>query len=101
MTPYDILDVPLDATDKAIRKSYLELVKKFPPDIAPHQFKKISKAYSQIKDEKSRLSYYLFDIENDDNSPLEVFLNYFREKGERKPLEHSLMKNFLNDCMDK
>lgn len=101
MTPYDILNVSLDASDKVIRKSYLELVKKFPPDTAPDQFKKINKAYSLIKDEKSRLSYYLFNIENEDNSPIEVFFNYFREKGKRKPLKHSLMKNFLKDCMDK
>ncbi|MGR3218629.1 MAG: J domain-containing protein [Candidatus Anammoxibacter sp.] len=98
MNPYEILNISFDTTDATVRKSYLQLVKKFPPDLAPEQFKKINNAYSQIKDEKLRLEYYLFNTESYGNTPTEVLLNYFREKGERKPLNYSLMKKFLNDC---
>ncbi|MGR3317539.1 MAG: J domain-containing protein [Candidatus Anammoxibacter sp.] len=100
MNPYDILNISSDATDATVRKSYLEGVKKFPPDLAPEQFKKINNAYSQVKNEKSRLEYYLFNTESYGNSPTEALLNYFREKGERKPLNYSLMKKYLSDCKE-
>ncbi len=99
MIPYDVLDVDPDSGDEAIRKAYLKLVKKFSPDTHPERFKKINEAYTQIKDEKSRLNYYIFNQETYADTPLELLLNYFNEQGERKPPDISKMKQILKDSV--
>lgn len=100
MTPYDILKVAINSDDENIRKSYLKLVRQFPPDLFPEEFKKISNAYSQIKDEKTRIKYYLFDKSTPGNSLSEIMLNMCRENSERKPLNLDYMQKFLMDCSE-
>ena len=101
MNPYDILDVTNEATDDEIRKAYLELVRKFPPDTCPEQFKKIREAYSFIENETARIKYYLFNKNTYGSSPMEIFLDYFRAKCERKPLDFPSMKKYLNSFIAK
>ncbi len=60
-TPFEILEISEEADDKEIKKAYLVAVKSFPPERFPLQFKKIRKAYEQIRTEKDRLRYALFD----------------------------------------
>ncbi|SLM33205.1 hypothetical protein MTBBW1_950003 [Desulfamplus magnetovallimortis] len=55
-----VLNIPLDASDEQIRKRYLELVKKYPPEREPQQFQKINSAYEEIKDQRSRVKSRLF-----------------------------------------
>lgn len=50
-----------ELTDEQVQKSYLKLVKKFPPDRNPRQFQQIKEAYEQLKTSKKRLQYSLFD----------------------------------------
>jgi len=101
MNPYDILNVSYEATDNEIRKAYLELVRKFPPDTKPEQFKKIRESYSLIENETARLKYYLFNRNTYGSSPMEIFLDYFRTKCERKPLDFSSMKKYLKSFTEK
>ena len=61
-TPYDILDISIDASDAEIKQAYLQQVKKYPPDLDADQFRVIHHAYLAIKDKKSRLSYELFTL---------------------------------------
>lgn len=61
-TPYQILNVLVDATDTDIRQAYLQQVKLNPPDKNQQQFQLIHQAYINIKDLKSRLSYELFNL---------------------------------------
>jgi len=61
MNPYLILGVLPGASDAEIRSAYLDAIRKFPPEREPERFQTISNAYEQIKDEKSRLNYRLFD----------------------------------------
>lgn len=53
---YQLLGVAKDADDQTIRKAYLGLVKKFPPERDPDQFKRITRAYGAIKDRRSRVA---------------------------------------------
>ena len=65
-TPYEILDVAADVTDVEIKRAYLQKVKENPPDRDQGQFQLIHNAYSAIKDQKSRISYALFNIPGTD-----------------------------------
>ncbi|OPY61041.1 MAG: Chaperone protein DnaJ [Syntrophorhabdaceae bacterium PtaU1.Bin034] len=101
MGPYEILGVPPGADDDAIRKAYLALVRQCPPDRDPEGFKRISKAYEQLKDEKARLRYCLFDVETPGESPIQAFLNHLAACEERKPMDFTTLKEFLRTCMKK
>ena len=61
-TPYEILDVAVEASDVEIKQAYLRQVKNNPPDHEQEQFQLIHKAYTSIKDNKNRLSYALFTL---------------------------------------
>ena len=61
-TPYEILDVVMDASDDEIKQAYLQQVKNNPPDRDQEKFQLIHDAYTAIKDHKSRLSYELFTM---------------------------------------
>ncbi len=58
--PFHILKVSDEADDREIRQAYLSLVKRYPPEQAPEQFKRIQAAYRCIEHEKDRLRYRLF-----------------------------------------
>lgn len=60
-TPYEILEVASNANDVEIKQAYLQQVKINPPDRDQEQFQLIHNAYQSIKDNKSRISYALFD----------------------------------------
>jgi len=101
MDPYEILGVAPDADDETVRKAYLDLVRKFSPDLDPEAFKRISAAYEALKDEKSRLSHYLFDQETPGDTPFHAFLRHMSTGGKRKPLNHDQFKEFLRKCAKK
>lgn len=56
--PFKILDVPKNATDLEIKKSYVQLVKKWHPDknndAGVEKFKEIQEAYSILSDPKKK-----------------------------------------------
>lgn len=60
LTYYLILGLPLDATDRDVRKRYLDLVRKYPPERDPLRFQKITEAYEALKDERKRLESKMF-----------------------------------------
>lgn len=101
MNPYEILGVAPNADDEAVRKAYLDLVRRFSPDRYPEKFKRISNAYETLKDEKSRLRYYLFDTGIPGDTPFQTFLRDVSAMEKRKPMSHEQMKEFLRKCMKK
>ncbi|GFO70976.1 molecular chaperone DnaJ [Bathymodiolus japonicus methanotrophic gill symbiont] len=62
-TPYQILDVAVDANDKAIKQAYLQQVKNNPPDRNQQRFQLIHDTYTSIKDHKSRVAHNLFTLQ--------------------------------------
>lgn len=61
-TPYEILEVPEQASDAEIKQAYLQKVKQFPPDHHHQQFQRVQQAYETIKDLESRTKYALFTV---------------------------------------
>lgn len=59
--PYQVLGLLPDSDDGTIRKRYLELVKKHPPERDPEKFTEIRKAYDQLRDLPTRIRTRLFE----------------------------------------
>ncbi len=59
--PYSILGATPTDDDDAIRRHYVEAVRRFPPERCPEQFARIREAYERIKDENARLDFLLFN----------------------------------------
>jgi curved DNA-binding protein CbpA len=98
MNPYEILGIKRESDDASVRSAYLELVRRYPPERHPEKFKQISTAYNALKDEKSRLKYYLFNEETWIQSPFEALLNHFLMTEKRRPLALEEMKEYLRKC---
>jgi curved DNA-binding protein CbpA len=60
--PYEVLGLAPDSDDEAIRRRYLELVRRFPPEHEPQKFAAIRAAYEQLRDLDTRLRHRLFDV---------------------------------------
>jgi DnaJ-class molecular chaperone len=59
--PYQVLELPPDADDAAVRARYLELVRRWPPEQAPERFAAVRAAYERVRDRDARLRQRLFD----------------------------------------
>lgn len=98
MNAFTILGVNKDSTDEEIRKSYLELVKRYSPDNHPSIFQKINDAYEKINTERKRMNYLLFNSFDRENSPIEVLHSHASWPLNRKPLSFKAMKELLRSC---
>jgi curved DNA-binding protein CbpA len=98
MNPYLILRVSPRAGDAEIRRAYLEAVRRFPPEREPERFQSIARAYEQIRDEKSRLKYFLFDRTPSGATPSGAFMEFCAAAPVQKPLNFEAMKAFLRSC---
>ncbi len=58
--PYEILEVAEGVDDAKIKKAYLAMVRRYPPERFPEDFQRIYRAFELIKTEEDRLSYRLF-----------------------------------------
>ncbi|MCC6335187.1 MAG: DnaJ domain-containing protein [Myxococcales bacterium] len=54
---YEVLGVDKAADARAIKKAYFALVRKYPPETHPEQFKKLREAYEVLSDAESRRDY--------------------------------------------
>lgn len=63
ITPFEILEVAEDASDAQVKKAYLGMVRRYPPERFPDDFQRIYRAYELIKTEDDRLAYRLFHCE--------------------------------------
>jgi len=63
---YQVLGLPVDSDDAAIRRRYLELVRQHPPEHNPEKFAAVREAYDTLKDTDTRLRRRLFDLDRDD-----------------------------------
>ena len=65
--PYQVLNLPPDSDDEAIRRRYLELVKQFPPGKDPEKFAAVRQAYDLLRDLTTRVRYRLFEAGETEN----------------------------------
>jgi len=100
MNSYDVLDIPCDADDSAVRSAYLELIKIYSPEQFPKQFKQVSEAYYTLKNEDQRLQYDLFNRNTGIGSPFEVLLDGFTLR-KRTPVKFGAMQRYLRQCAKK
>ncbi len=96
-TPYQILDVVLDANDAEIKQAYLQKVKEYPPDRDQDVFQSIHKAYSAIKNNKLRLNYSLFTLPIADFDGL---INHTLETEQTSELKPELFNKLLYASID-
>jgi curved DNA-binding protein CbpA len=59
--PYEVLGLPGDADDEAIRTRYLELVRQYSPEHHPERFAAVRAAYESLRDLDTRLRHRLFE----------------------------------------
>jgi curved DNA-binding protein CbpA len=59
--PYQVMGLPPDSDDEAIRRRYLQLVREFSPEQHPEKFAAIRAAYESLRDLNTRLRYRLFE----------------------------------------
>jgi curved DNA-binding protein CbpA len=59
--PYEVLGLPGDADDAAIRARYLELVRQYSPEHHPERFAAVRAAYESLRDLDTRLRHRLFE----------------------------------------
>ena len=59
--PYEVLGIPDNADDAAIRRRYLELIRQFSPEHHPEKFTAIRAAYENLKDLNTRVTHRLFE----------------------------------------
>ena len=62
-TPFEILEVQESATDAEIKKAYLAMVKRYPPEQCSAQFQRIRRAYELISNAEKRIAHRLFHVE--------------------------------------
>ncbi|HLW67273.1 MAG TPA: J domain-containing protein [Gemmataceae bacterium] len=59
--PYSVLELPAEADDETIRRKYLELVRRYPPEQNPERFAAVRAAYEALKDVNTRVRHRLFE----------------------------------------
>jgi curved DNA-binding protein CbpA len=65
--PYEVLGLPPDSDDEAIRTRYLELVRRWSPEHHPEKFAAVRSAYDSLKDVTTRLRHRLFEAGQKDS----------------------------------
>jgi len=68
--PYSVLGIEKGASDAEIKRAYLELVRKYPPERHQEEFKKVRAAYETLKDKSERVRLDLFHFNLDERSLL-------------------------------
>jgi len=97
-TPFDLLGLPENATDEAIKKAYLQKVRQYPPERAPEQFQKIRAAFEAIKTQQQRLKYQLFHHEP---PSLNALLEHAQQSGTPQRPKVELMTQALAESLNR
>jgi curved DNA-binding protein CbpA len=94
MTPFELLSVKPASPDREVKDAYLRMVRKYPPETHPAQFRLLSDAYSRIDTEAKRLDSALFSLESPLRSPLDILSKRFLF-WERKPMDKEGFQNLF------
>jgi curved DNA-binding protein CbpA len=83
--PYSVLGVNRGATDEVIRKAWLEMVRRYPPETAPGKFREIREAFETISTRTRRLRHYLFSTDCHIDGPIEALTGELDQPANRRP----------------
>lgn len=81
---WEILGLPPNSTDDAIRQRYLELVRQFPPERDPGRFAEIRAAYEALRDLTQRLQSRFF--QRPAGEDLDSWIEEIRRRSPRRRL---------------
>ena len=85
--PHSILEVSPDVDEVALRRRYLELVRRHPPERCPRQFAEIREAYEQLRDPVKRLERQLFQVRGSESLDDVIAVLRSRVQAARIPTE--------------
>lgn len=80
--PYAIFGVSPDSSDEAIRRRYLELVRRHTPERDPRRFAEVRNAYEKLRDPVRRLQYTLFEAGREES--IAAIRSDLRARGSRR-----------------
>lgn len=83
--PYDVLDVDPKATDEEIRRAWIEMVHRYPPETSPGKFREIREAFDAISTRTRRLRSYLFSTDCHIENPIEALTGELKRPAARRP----------------
>ncbi|TCT16001.1 tetratricopeptide repeat protein [Natranaerovirga pectinivora] len=81
---YEILQIDNKVDDREIKKAYVKMLRKYPPEKAPEDFKKIREAYERLIDPISRAEYDAFSQYKDQIVEHDTIGNNALESGDYK-----------------
>lgn len=58
--PYEVMGLPPTSSEEDVRRAYFRLVREYPPEQDPEQFKRIRAAYDVLRDPVRRAEWDLF-----------------------------------------
>ncbi len=95
---FEILQVEPERDDATIRKSYLAMVRKYPPERFPDEFQRIRAAYESIKTETDRLKTSLFDYSM---PTMDDFIDAIQGDGSPGRPSEALLRQLLDESVTK
>jgi curved DNA-binding protein CbpA len=94
--PYKVLELPQNADEETIRRRYLELVKRFPPERDPKKFAEVRAAYEALRDRDERLRKQLF--EGDREAHLDTVVEEIACRATRRRVSLGRLLSILDAC---
>jgi DnaJ-class molecular chaperone len=98
--PYSVLGVGREATDEEIRKAWLAMVHRYPPETAPGKFRKIREAFETIETRSRRLRYYLFSTDCHSDNPIEALIGELERPAVRRPPSQHELQRMIERSFD-
>jgi curved DNA-binding protein CbpA len=92
--PYEVFGLPADSDDEAIRRRYLELVRRFSPEHHPERFAAVRAAYESLRDQDTRLRHRLFEAGKREN--LDAILEELACRTPRRRLSLATLLSLLD-----
>ena len=82
---YHTLGLSPDCSEEELRKRYLELVRRYPPESHPEKFSQIYEAYEKLKNPLETVSEIIFSMDADDSIDRIIADVLADVRGERLP----------------